>query len=144
MPAFQTFAGDHWASLYIGKPWQSGTIGPNAYDCWGLVKTILERHYNIRVPLIKVAEDNLKAIVREFRDHPERQRWALVENPQDGNVVLLRQSRYPCHVGLWLDVDHGGILHCMQGCGVVFQKERDLKVMGWHIEGFYRYGGKNR
>lgn len=131
-----------WAFSYIGKPWKKGAIGPDAYDCWGLVKTVLQRHYHTHVPLIILAENNLKTLLEAFVAHPERRRWIPAQKPFDGDVVLLRQSRYPCHVGLWLDVDGGGILHAHQGAGVVFQKEQDLKVMGWSIEGFYRHQSK--
>lgn len=27
----------------IGKPWRLGARGPDAYDCWGLVREILQR-----------------------------------------------------------------------------------------------------
>src|SRR6187399_3217256 len=27
----------------IGKPWRLGARGPDAYDCWGLVREVLQR-----------------------------------------------------------------------------------------------------
>ena len=79
------------------------------------------------------------AMGRTFRDHPERRRWAKVEMPQEGDCVLLRRSRHPIHVGVWLDVDDGGVLHCAEDCGVVFQRPDALRLNGWAVEGFYRF-----
>jgi hypothetical protein len=42
-------------------------------------------------------------------------------------------------VGVWLDVDGGGVLHCAEGAGVVFQRSDAIKLNGWAVEGFYRF-----
>lgn len=74
-----------------------------------------------------------------FRDHPERQRWVSVVKPAEGDAVLLRQSRHPVHVGVWLAVDGGGVLHAVKDAGVVFQKLPELLLHGWRVEGFYQF-----
>ena len=62
---------------------------------------------------------------------PGRRRWALVGEAADGDCVLMRQARYPVHVGVWLDADGGGVLHCSGDCGVVFQRpERSRSTAG--------------
>jgi hypothetical protein len=81
----------------------------------------------------------MKTLIRTMRDHPERQNWHAVETPKEGDVALLRQSRHPIHVGVWLDVDGGGILHAVQGAGVVFQSLNNLNMTGWKIENYYRH-----
>ena len=85
--------------------------------------------------------EGVRDIARAFRDHPELDRWKRTERPGDGDGVLMRQSRHPIHVGVWLDVDGGGILHCSRDSGVVFQDELALRQHGWRIEGFYRFQG---
>jgi len=132
----------HWANQYIGKPWVAGARGPEAFDCWGLVLYVQREHFNRELPTIPVDADNLNALARTFGRHPERKRWKEEKRPHEGDAVLLRQARYPIHVGIWLDVDGGGILHCVKGMGVVFQKERDLINGGWRIEGYYRFVGE--
>jgi len=84
---------------------------------------------------------NVLAIARGFRDHPERERWDLVDDPVEGDCVLMRQARYPIHVGVWLDVDNGGVLHCSQESGVAFQTLSSLALNGWQVEDFYRFTG---
>jgi hypothetical protein len=78
-----------------------------------------------------------------FRDHPERKRWQLTDTPEQGDAVLMRQSRHPIHVGIWITISPSeqGVMHCVKGNGVVFQNMASLKLAGWQIEGFYRFQG---
>jgi hypothetical protein len=91
------------------------------------------------LPEIPVDANDLRSVMTTFRDHPERQRWSLVPQPAEGDAVLLRQSRHPVHVGVWLAVDGGGVLHAVKDPGVVFQKLPELLLHGWRVEGFYRF-----
>ena len=110
---------------------QAGGRGPHAFDCWGLVRWCWRTHFGIEVPEIPVDATSLRAVLAGFREHPERQRWRPVECPCEGDAVLMRQSRHPVHVGIWLAVDGGG----------VFQGPADLTAHGWRIEGTYRFTG---
>jgi len=128
----------HWAIEYLGKPWQSGKDGPDTFDCWGLVRYVQRRHFNLELPEIRVDADNLSATVQAFSSHAERQRWSAVIAPNEGDCLLLSQHKAPTHVGVWLDVDGGGLLHAVRGAGVVFTKNSHLKSMGYHVLGAYR------
>ena len=130
----------HWGEQYIGIPWSADGEGPDAYHCWAFVCHVQQRHFDRELPAIPNPED-LLAIARDFRDHPERNRWDLSHDPKEGDCVLLRQARYPIHVGVWLDVDEGGVLHCAQEAGVAFQNLVSLAANGWRIEGCYRFTG---
>ncbi len=134
----------HWASQYIGLPWSAQGEGPDSYHCWAFVRHIQAEHFGRPLPEIPNPED-LLSLARAFRDHPERRRWGLVGEAADGDCALLRQARYPVHVGVWLDVDanggRGGVLHCSRDSGVVFQRPDALVLNGWKIEGFYRFKG---
>ncbi len=102
--------------------------------CW-------RERFAIEVPEIPVDAANLRAVLAGFRNYPERRRWQLVDRPCEGDAVLMRQSRHPVHVGLWLTVDGGGVLNAARGIGVVFQPPVDLTTHGWRIEGTYRFSG---
>jgi cell wall-associated NlpC family hydrolase len=130
---------NHWAEAYIGKPWCVAADGPDAFDCWGLVVDIQRQHYGRTLEIIPVEQDNLRQLIRTIETHPVRQDWQPTNTPNEGDVVLLRQSRHPIHVGVWLDVDGGGVLHAERQSGVVFQEQHSLSLSGWKIEGFYRY-----
>ena len=130
----------HWAEHYIGIPWEPTGEGPDSYHCWSFVRHIQEKHFGRTLPGIPNPEDIL-SIARGFRDHPERRRWDLVKVAIEGDCVLMRQARYPIHVGVWLDVDGGGVLHCSQEAGVAFQRPDVLALNGWRVEGIYRFVG---
>lgn len=135
-----TSTADHWALPYIGMPWEAGAKGPDVFDCWGFIVWVNRHHYGRDLPDIPpAAEGNLLALARKFRDHPERKRWHFTDTPKEGDAVLLRQSRHPIHVGIWLDLDGGGVLHCVKGNGVVFQTPQSLQMCAWHIEGYYQF-----
>ena len=128
----------HWAIALIGLPWSVHGSGPDLFNCWEFVRMVQAEHFGRLLPEIGNPEDML-VMGRTFRDHPERRRWAKVDPPVEGDCVLLRRSRHPIHVGVWLDVDGGGVLHCAEGAGVVFQRSDALALNGWAIEGFYRF-----
>ncbi|MBC7953280.1 MAG: C40 family peptidase [Rhodospirillaceae bacterium] len=158
--------GTHWASSLIGLPWSahggeaaneriaasgggeaaneriaaSGGGVPASFNCWEFVRMVQARHFDRTLPEIVNPDDTL-ALGRTFRDHPERRRWQAVPAPADGDCVLLRRSRHPIHVGIWLAVDGGGVLHCSQDSGVVFQRADALSLNGWAVAGFYRFAG---
>ena len=121
----------------IGLPWIAGARGPAAYDCWGLFLAVQRDHFGRELPEIPVDALDLRAVLDAFTAHPERQRWQTVSQPQEGDAVLMRQSRYPVHIGVWLDIDGGGVLHAVRHAGVVFQTLPALEAHGWRIEGFY-------
>ncbi len=131
----------HWACQYIGLPWQLGCRDGSAVDCWGLVVWVQQQQFNRQLPDIVVTDDNLKQFIHTFRAHPERQRWQLTETPIEGDAVLLRQSRYPMHVGVWVCISQAeqGVLHCVKGNGVVFQSLSSLRLSSWQVSGYYRY-----
>ena len=136
----------HWATDYIGKPWKVAADGPEEFDCWGLVVDIHRRFYGRELEIIPVEESNLRQLIKTFDAHPEKQNWDTVKNPIEGDIALMRQSRHPIHVGEWIDVNakgnECGMLHCMQGAGVVFQNLQSLALTGWKIENYYRYKGE--
>lgn len=132
----------HWASKYIGLPWSATGEGPDSFHCWAFVRHVMAEHFGRQVPAIPYTEDLLD-LAREFRDHPERGRWHEVAPAEalPGDAVLLRQARYPIHIGVWLEVDGGGVLHCSRDSGVVFQRLAALRLNGWHVAGVYRFHG---
>ena len=132
-------ANPHWAVPLIGKPWEAGQQGPDAFDCWGLLVWVYQQQFKITLPHIVVAEGDLRSQVKAFKAHSEHAHWQRVETPKEGDALLLRQSRHPIHVGIWIDTEgEAGVLHALQGVGVVFQTLNSIKLSGWSVEGIYR------
>lgn len=130
----------HWAEPYIGRPWESGAQGPDSFDCWGFVRHVQRERFSRELPVIDVDAGRMRAVIQAFSAHPERDHWMQVDLPAEGDCVLMAHARYPSHVGLWVDVDGGGVLHCVRGAGVVFNSLSALRYSGWGRIAFYRRG----
>lgn len=129
----------HWASEYIGKPWVSGGTGPDEFDCFGLVRHVLNQHYGIDVPNVGVYANQHQAS-NLLRSSPELSKWTRVNNPEDGAIVMMARSRVPVHIGLCITANGQlGILHCAQPVGVLFQSPTGLKSSGFGLLTYYRY-----
>lgn len=130
----------HWAADYIGKGWAAGAEGPDAFDCWTFLRHVYRAHYSIDLPLIdSTLADNYRATANAIASQPDRGNWTqVVDAPRDGDAVLLAHSRHPTHVGVWLEVDGGGVLHCVHGAGVVFSALSALARGGWGRIEYYR------
>ena len=129
----------HWAFKYIGMPWISGHQGPTSFDCWGFFRHIQKEHFGLDVPFIDANADNFRDVARNFVNSEERDKWYPVVMPKEGDAVLMAHCKYPSHVGIWLDVDRGGVLHCVRGEGVVFGSYASLKNSGWGKVEYYRH-----
>lgn len=129
----------HWANELIGKPYEKGACGPEAFDCWGLVRFVLSERYRIEVPVVNVDADDLRAVLSAFKDDPERSNWEEVKQPKEGDVVSMSHNKYISHVGIWLDVDGGGVLHAVKGVGVIFGRMANLKSSGWSRVQYWKH-----
>jgi hypothetical protein len=115
----------------IGKPYRIGAAGPDEFDCWGLVQYIQRVVFGRDVQTISDPPGDIKSLVRFVRDHPERGNWRRVEKPVHGGVVEMSHAVIPHHVGIYLDIDGGGILHCSENGGVSWESQFCLKVAGF-------------
>lgn len=129
----------HWAIEYIGRPWVNGGQGPDSFDCWGFFRFIQREKFGIDVPMIDIDADHTRAVLSAFSSHDELKMWHPVTMPGEGDAVLMRHSKYPSHIGLYIDVDGGGVLHCVRGEGIVFSNLTALKLTGWARLEFYRH-----
>lgn len=121
-----------WAARHIGIPWEAGAQGPDAYDCWAFFRMVQREHFGRQVPVILAPDyDDPTALAGLFRSHEENGRWQPVtDKPRHGDAVIIHK---PLHVGIWLDADGGGVLHCVRGAGVIFTHDA-----AWRVSGFGR------
>ena len=128
----------HWATAYIGRPWRVGAAGPDAFDCWGLVRAVYRERTGTELPPAGFTSEDLLTVMRDFRDHPERRRWRLVDAPAELDALLMAQARQPVHVGLWMDAGGGRVLHATHQ-GVCAHDRHSLATLGYQIVGVYRH-----
>lgn len=113
---------------FIGTPWEKGASGPNSFDCWHFFRFAQRELFGIDLSPV---DGYGKSDVRS-----ERKSWQPVEIPSEGDAVLVH---HPLHIGLWLDYAGGGILHCVQGQGVIWTRERAWRVDGFGERKYYRH-----
>lgn len=127
-------------SQYIGIPWARGGTGPHAYNCWNFVRHIQLAHFGRDLPQVEVDEDRPMTFVRTLYRHSTRRSWAATATPREGDCVEMGSGGTVTHIGIWVDVDGGGVLHCVQGMGVVFSNR--FVVRGdWPLLKFWRWMG---
>jgi cell wall-associated NlpC family hydrolase len=126
----------HWATLYIGDPWVAGE-----HDCWAFARRVWREQFGWHVPAVDVDALNQHAISRAITQHPERSHWQRLDDPQEGAGVLMGKSDRAAHVGIWTEADGGGVVHCVEGIGVVFNTLSSLQQSGWRVLGWYRRVG---
>jgi len=125
----------HWAEAYIGTPWANGASGPDAYDCWGLVRTVYAKQLAIGLPAVDVDAHKIALVCRVVSDIKSSLAWRPVTSRREYDVVLMGRARIPHHVGVCAA---DGVLHAVEGAGVVLQTERSLIAHGWRVLGRYR------
>jgi hypothetical protein len=124
-------------SKYIGIPWEAGAQGPEAFDCMAFFRYIQKEHFDIEVPSIIAPDyEDQYAIADLFATHAERQKWVRIEHPIHGCAALIHR---PMHIGIWLNIDGGGVLHCVRGSGVVFTSDSSWLVSGFGRKEYFRY-----
>lgn len=117
---------------YVGKAYAEGAQGPDAFNCWGLLMHIERTYFDMHLPILPIGDE-----ARCFASFAEMVRggyWEQVEQPRDGDGVLLRGGTAP-HVGVYL---RGGVLHSIDPFGVVWQKQITIKATFGRTK-YYRF-----
>lgn len=122
----------------IGLPWVSGARGPLEFDCWGLLVHVYWEILGIELPLYPNvdAKDTLK-VTRLFVAGAEQ--WEKIPEPEAFCAVGMSANLRMTHVGLWLPIDNGGILHASDNRNVVFQSIQSIRMSGLSNLTFYKF-----
>lgn len=126
-----------WALQYLGQRWESGADGPDAWDCGTFVRHVQRTHYGRDIPYQPADATRVRDVVRALAS-VDMGDWVEASSPRDGDGVILSHSRYGSHVGVWLGIDGGGVLHCQAGAGVIFTPGNKLAACGWGRVKYYR------
>ncbi len=128
---------NHWAIDYIGVPWRYGAQGPDAFDCWNFVREVQRKQFGVHVPIIMYADQ--REVSNHLQQNPELNNWLQVDSPVEGDIVMMARAKIPAHVGVWVKANASeGVLHCVQGIGVVFTSMGMVRSSGWGSLKYYR------
>ncbi len=89
----------HWAAGFIGLPYRRGASGPQAYDCWALVRAALWLRWRCELPALDDGAGGVPGIVAAAR----AQGWHRLPGAgaADGDVLCMRHAQSGwAHVGL--------------------------------------------
>jgi cell wall-associated NlpC family hydrolase len=129
----------HWATEFIGKRYERGAQGPDAFDCWGLVRCVLQKQYGITVPELAVPP-TWEGASQLMTTSDELTNWTRVQEMRAGQVVLMARRAIPVHIGLAIEANGKlGVLHCAEPAGVLFQTPPGLRAGGWGRLIHYRH-----
>jgi len=122
----------------LGVRYESGSMGPKTFDCWGLVRYIQREGFGRDLQSIVPPSENVRELIKFIRAHPEHKNWKKSDVPVHGGLVEMSNSTHPHHIGVYLDIDGGGIVHCSVA-GVTFDPVIALTCSGWRSLIYYEY-----
>ena len=99
---------------YMRCEFQHGAYGPNDFDCYGLVWHVNKHHNNLDLPRFDDIGYQMERINNAITGQTSGDDWLEVQTPEDFDVVVLRRAGEAYHVGVWLNVDGGKVLHAME------------------------------
>jgi hypothetical protein len=112
--------------------------GPDAFDCWGLAHHCQRCLFDRELPI--AGTESFEEIVRILRDPVIQASWPMEHQPSHGALVVF-YSAPERHVGTWLSIDGGGVLHIAEGAGVKFETPLMMSKQGWGRMHFHRFAG---
>jgi cell wall-associated NlpC family hydrolase len=129
----------------ITRPYREGAQGPDAFDCWGLVRAAYACLAGRELPLVAIDPKDTRAIIRLALSHPERAAFVQAAKPRHLDIVFMSHCKQPHHFGVFLQVDGGGVLHAVEQSradkpGVTFDTVLALKMSGWAAFQYWRPG----
>lgn len=114
----RTLGDSAWLNDYIGLPYVPGARGPDAFDCYGLVKLIYDEQYGEILPDWLGDHLDLKQRSKALDDIVCGGTWTDTEDPADGDIVICYRTRAAYHIGLFYA---GGVIHSLEGVGVIYE-----------------------
>lgn len=119
----------HWSAAFTGKPWAAGATGPDAFDCWGLVRHVQRERYGRDLAHLAVPSDGQQW--RTVREVVQWSGWArVVDAPREGDALLMLDPFGDPHIGVVVAVPGLWLLHALEGRGVQLDRLDMLGLLG--------------
>jgi cell wall-associated NlpC family hydrolase len=121
----------HWAAQLIGLPYVLGASGPDAFDCWGLVRWVSRTQLGVDMPIVCGAEQHSESAILRAARVSRRHLMPAGATEQEWDILLMRHQSGR-HVGICVHANGGLlVLHTLAGDGVHLQRLRDLDLLGF-------------
>jgi len=90
------------ASKYVGKPWVMGASGPDAFDCWGLVRHWHKTKFKQVLPDFATKTIDFIQIARKFRYEEATSDWFEIHHPVEDCIVAMGKGKQVTHAGVFI------------------------------------------
>lgn len=127
-----------WIRDYLGAPFEHDAYGPTTFDCYGLLWHVAREHGGITLPRFDDMAGQLARINAAIQGQMLSADWHEVDAPRDFDAVVMRRAGEAYHVGAWLAVDGGKVLHATPA-GVLCSDVGALRRMGFRHLQYFRY-----
>lgn len=129
-----------WSSAYVGIPYEPHGRGPDRFDCWGFVRHIYQKQFDITLPAfdaLYVDEAEIQDALAIARD--EETPYFPVEQSeiQEGDLVLFASIRDVLHIAIIMD--HKSFIHLNSHVGTSTIERIDAPIWRNRIIGIYRH-----
>lgn len=118
----------------IYLPYEENGFGPDSFNCWGLLSYVQLRYFNTKLPTAPIGDSG--ACLALFRDGLHNGAWLPLDKPVHGCGVLLREGNEP-HVGVYLHLDGGGVIHAVRNVGVTWTPLSQMFRDGYRSAKYY-------
>ncbi|QIW86565.1 hypothetical protein AMA2_6 [Achromobacter phage AMA2] len=115
--------------------WALDGEGPKEFNCWNFMRHIQREYFQKNIPEATLGDEELLKAM--FVKHIQEGIWQPVYPPKHGDGVLLKGGSDP-HVGVYLDIDGGMVIHAMKDYNILATPLRNLRVLGFGREVYYR------
>jgi hypothetical protein len=129
--------------LAAAPAWRLGARGPAAYDCWSMTQLVQAHLFGRNLlPVDLGTGAGLRQIVRAVSAHAANGQWSPRDGaPSHGDAVTMAHLELPFHVGTWLDLDRGVVLHHTERAGLCIDRLSEVRGRGFNRLIFHRYTG---
>lgn len=121
----------------LGKPWERYASGPDAFDCWGLVRYWYGSYLGIDLPSVLVDVRDTLSVARHIKNAQDGSDWSPLVTPEPNCVVAMGKGSVITHVGI--HVDGGYVLHCSSEAGAVVVQALSAIERQWPTTRFYKH-----
>ena len=119
-----------WAHAYVGLPYILG-VG----ECAHRAALVWRQEFGFDIEPPSALGD-LRAAQRCLRAELAKPDWARVQQPAEGDAVVMLKGDLLCHVGVWVAPGH--VLHCTRADGMILTAVEDLPAQGFRVFGYFR------
>ena len=133
-----------WVHKYLGLPWKAGGRSDGEFDCWGLLREVYKTQLGVELPIINGFDARCVSGCVSGIEHGMSD-WAQLDLPIDFcGVGLSMSKKFIHHVGVFLDVDGGQILHCHEKAGVIIESPSEMRMKSWRTINYYGHFSQDR